>query len=677
MAMPMRTGTNPVHVEADPRTLLRLRRMSRELRLTDQILSFDLDSLVLVDKGRNGNAPAWTTADGSTITIDVGRMPNLNTRKGIAVWLGTNFHELLHNLFTPRSGSRLMRRVAAAERSTSAGIHRSWNILEDQRIERLGLHRYAACRGYLIAALAHHIPVAHEGAWVLVAGRTWLSDEVRAIARATFVATNGDQAARRAAELIGAYQALFDPGEDDADEAWAILTEFHELFGSQAPRRGGCGNQPVTEGEPEDGDDGTVSDSFPTADEADEDDEDEGDDDDGEGESDPDEDEGDESEDIDGDDEGDEGDGDSDEDGDDDGEGESDEDESGTDDDDDFGSDGDGEGEDEDDESGDDPDDGDDDGEGGGSGHGESGDNDPGDGVGESDGTRRTIEDAIDDAIDEALDDDETKSDLDRVIDQVDHGSAGPGDLSRSSGEWHDVTDVARGLAREVSEVLAEIRDDNEAAWIRRTDTGRFNVGRWATDPNWDADDVFDEFQAGAMDASSLDCVLVLDVSGSMSSDIFTLGEATWAIRTAIDKVEGECTVVGFGDVGTMIFDRGSRPDGRIFVPHLEGSTNPTQACREAHRIVAESQAANRIVIVLTDGDWWPWAEGEDALRAAKAAGAVTAVIGLGSYGRRYVSPGMAGADVVEHITTADELVPIFRDIAERSMRAAAHQYGR
>ena len=250
---------------------------------------------------------------------------------------------------------------------------------------------------------------------------------------------------------------------------------------------------------------------------------------------------------IDGDDEGDEGDGDSDEDGDDDGEGESDEDESGTDDDDDFGSDGDGEGEDEDDESGDDPDDGDDDGEGGGS---------------EITASRATTIPATESV-------QRRRAPHDRGRHRRRHrrgtrrrrhevpiwtGSSirsstvqpGGGDLSRYVGRVARCHGRGQGLAREVSDVLAEIRDDNEAAWIRRTDTGRFNVGRWATDPDWDADDVFDEFQAGAMDASSLDCVLVLDVSGSMSSDIFTLGEATWAIRTAIDKVEGDCTVDRF-----------------------------------------------------------------------------------------------------------------------------------
>src|SRR4051794_14233391 len=117
MARPLqRTGSNPVKVNAETRTasdLLRLQRMARVLRLTDQMLSFDIDSLSLVEG--ESSAPAWTSADGAHITIDAGRMPNLWGRHNIAVWLGTNAHELFHNLYTPRTGTLLMRRVYAAE----------------------------------------------------------------------------------------------------------------------------------------------------------------------------------------------------------------------------------------------------------------------------------------------------------------------------------------------------------------------------------------------------------------------------------------------------------------------------------------------------------------------------------------------------------------------------------
>ena len=664
----LRTGSNPVDVEGDPQFVLRLRRMARELRLTDQILSFDLDCVRVVD---SGPAPAWTSPDGSTITVNVGKMPGIRGRRGIAVWLGTNAHELFHNLFTPRSDALLMRRIMAAEKSTSSGIHHAWNILEDQRIERLGINRYAAWRGYLVAALAHHIPVTGPNAWLLVAGRTWLGDEARAIARAAFVATNDEGTADYAARLIGAYQRLGDPGDLDANEAYDIVTEFFHAFQMQMPPKGGCGGGTISEGEPEVTDDEDVS--IPTADEADENDDDEGDGDEGES----DDEYGDESDEGEGDgdsmgepcddgdesDEGDDGDGDDGESGDDGDDGdEGDGDESG----DEPGEGGDAEG-----DGSDESDEGDEDGGDFDGRSDEGAEGDPGDGV--SGPGERSMTEALDDAIDEALHEDDTKDDLDRVVDQLDHGAPGKGDLPKSVGRWEDVDSATRLLARDVSQILADIKDENEASWVRRTDSGRFSVDRWLTE-DWSPDDVFDRFDAGQMDASSLDAVLVLDVSSSMHRQAQRLAQATWAIRTAIDRVEGTCTVIGFGDQATMIFDQGQRPDGRIFVPNLESSTVPAGACREAHRVVAGSDAANRIVIVLTDGDWWEAGKAGEALRACQSEGATVAIIGLGSMAARFVKPGFCGADVTAVINDSAELVPIFRDIAERSMLAAARR---
>lgn len=669
-SIPQRTGSNPVNVKTfDPQARLRYRRMGRTLRLTDQLLSADIDSLSIVDIDETGRgAPAWTSADGARITINASKMPRLETRRQVAVWLGTNAHELFHNLYTPRTDSPLMRRVHAAERSYAPGIHRSWNVLEDQRIERLGLTRYAAWRGYLVAALAHHIPVTHPESWVLVAGRTWLASDARAIARASFVATNGESNAQRCAELIGAYQRMWDPGYDDADEAWALLNDFHERFGESIPPKGGCGGNTIEAGEPELGDDGDQS--YPSADEADE-DEDEGDDGDGSGgESDDDEFDDDESE-GDGSEGGKPGDGDGDDRSDADGDGDNDGDES----DEGSGSDGDG----------DDDGEGDFDGESdesdaGDEGESEKGDGDEaGDGVsGESDGEGidvdpRTMDEAIADAVDEALGEDETATDLDRVVDSLANGVSGRGDLPRTEGTWIEATDVARRLSRGVSAVLADIRDDCEASWIRRTDTGRFSVERWATE-DWTPDDVFDQFDAGAMDATSLEVVLVLDISGSMSSSIHRLVEATWAIRHAVDHVEGTCTVVAFGDDASTMFEASDRPDGRMLLPRLEGSTNPDEAIREAHRIVADSRATNRIVIILTDGSWWSPAGAKAAMSAIRETGAITSLIGLGADTRKHIEPMSAFADVVRVIGESTELVPIFKDLAEQSMRAAANR---
>ena len=160
---------------------------------------------------------------------------------------------------------------------------------------------------------------------------------------------------------------------------------------------------------------------------------------------------------------------------------------------------------------------------------------------------------------------------------------------------------------------------------MRRTDTGRLSIDRWATArTDWDPDTAFDLFDPGAMDVVNLDVTLVLDVSGSMSRLIKPLAEATWAIRTAVDRVEGTCTVFGSRRPSSLMFPVGHRPDGRLFIiPFLEGSTNPKPpGVRIAHQLVTASAATNRIVIVLTDGAWWNAEPAEEAMQACRDAGA-------------------------------------------------------
>ena len=85
--------------------------MGRTVRLTDQMLSDDIDTLAIVE---TGSAPAWTEVTGDRITINAGMMPRLTSRTNVAVWLGTNraTNCLFHSILYPaRPRTQLVRRV--------------------------------------------------------------------------------------------------------------------------------------------------------------------------------------------------------------------------------------------------------------------------------------------------------------------------------------------------------------------------------------------------------------------------------------------------------------------------------------------------------------------------------------------------------------------------------------
>src|SRR5206468_5789660 len=74
-----RSGSTNVELDLNdvtPAELLRVQRLARELRLTDQILSTDLDTVSVVSAGP---APAWTTLEGDKVSFAMNQMHKLTS----------------------------------------------------------------------------------------------------------------------------------------------------------------------------------------------------------------------------------------------------------------------------------------------------------------------------------------------------------------------------------------------------------------------------------------------------------------------------------------------------------------------------------------------------------------------------------------------------------------------
>lgn len=575
-----RTGTTNVDVPAaklTPKAAVTLHRLARELRLTDQILSDDLDTVSIVD---NGPAPAWTTLEGDHITFALSRMPFPRSPVDVAVWLGTNAHELGHVLFSPRRHSPLMVRIVAGDKVHLRGIVDLHNIVEDQRQERLVLARFAPWAPYLTAALGHHIPVDNETAWVLLAGRTWLPQGVRDAARARFAARFGTASAERVAAIVGDYQRLTDPGETDAEEAWDLLVALHELFGTDVPRpKQRCVS--LEGGEPDTGEAG--EDAPATADEAD--------------------------------------------------------------------------------ATATAP------GEGEGDAPGESADDAPSEGEGGTGaGQGARAPGSLAAQITRAAADQLAGAgeDIANVLDALRAGRGGEGGTGGEDtlGTYRPATDAARRLHREVSDALLDLKDDAEPGWVRRTDSGRLNVGR-LINPAADMDELFDRYAPGAMESTEVEVVLLLDVSGSMSARMPELAEAAWAIRHAVDDLDGKVTVITWDDCEPRIM---AAADARMFVPSSGGGTDPTEALGQAYRLLADSTTRNRLVVILTDGRWnGNDRRAEGIVQACNDAGMVTACALLGDN----AGTSLHGCTHGGHLADLADLARLFQRVAAAQMLAA------
>ena len=161
--------------------------------------------------------------------------------------------------------------------------------------------------------------------------------------------------------------------------------------------------------------------------------------------------------------------------------------------------------------------------------------------------------------------------------------------------------------------------------------------------------------------------MLLLDVSNSMENEMLNLAEATWAIRHAVDDLDGVCTVITW-DHGPhrVIAKPGDHPDDRMFIPRNLGGTDPTTALADAYRLLANSGANNRLMVIMTDGEWAgvPGAA-EKNIDAMRADGITTVLAHLGTYH----APKTAKIDAhhcefAARIDTPQGLALLFRKVA-------------
>jgi hypothetical protein len=624
------------------RSLAAAKRIAATYGSIDRILSDRLASHVEVVE--TGPAPAWT--DGSVIYVNTAMMPRLHKGMGqrdLVAWLGANYHELGHVLYSPRADSTLIEKIRALG---MPGLAQTWNLAEDQRQERLMVAQYPTMAAYYLV-MAQRLLMAPgcdvTTLWPLLCGRRYLPQDLLDTVRAAYADPSTAQAV---ADEVGAYQRLADPAERDHEQALYHLSRLHVLLQNAdvtLPSTCGQGNRPSGEGDSVPAETDTADASTP-ADPSDE----------GEGEG-----EGDSPSDAPGSDEGDgEGTDATDGEGDGDGEGEGDE-----------GDDGEGDG------SGEGEGEGDAEGEGG-EGHSHGGDtaSEQG-GRGQSDtGTAKPrpnigdAREAIAGAVAEVLSDPDVAQELDRARAQTQPPKGSLPDAKLPYAKAAAPQGV-RTVAERLSKTLSKMVDDVAAAKYRRTDSGKLVPRRY--EQGLDRDVWFDRFDPGMQDETSLEVVILVDVSGSMDSGvdrhdtsynrrtrIQSASEACWAIRRGVDAAEGKVHVIGYDqDAYAGPTGKPSRTDMEYFV--TIGGTDPADAMKFARGILDGSEATHRMLIVISDGDWN--GASMDMFGALVSEGRyLTVVVGVGmtqQYVERFPGQFRVAAD------SCDPLVPLFEQV--------------
>ena len=511
-------------------------------------------------------APAWSGA--STVTFNSRVIGELNDAKSIAGVKGLDLHEISHILYTSREGSELFEYVR------DNNYFMAFNALEDQRIETLFTAKYPSTIDWFTATILIHFvdkPESFTNSYPLLRGRRYLPVELRARSRNAY--PHQDQIDELCA-VVDEYRTLLFPA--DTEKGKELIARFHDLLPkgdgtgtgtgtgegeSVQPAgtgEGGCTvrvkiNDPFGHGDrPQEGLESSA-DSRPVPPRKQEKDRDRSQQLDKE----------DDAElaeklkskpvidvDINDIDFGDEDLEDSDQD--------SDSDQSS-----------------------------------------DSAGNSAGDSAGD------LINTLIEDLLENVLDSNETE--INNILRQIGGlpSLATNNSKEPESNEFRDLTPDSNTFQASLSfgRELERLKASFDPAWDKYESQGRLSAHRYLRGD--DLDTVFDQWNEGREDATEIECVILLDNSGSMNGHKASSAyKAMYAIKKALDRVNANTTVITFNDRANTLYRATDRATNTIRDAGVGGGTSADEAIKYATKLLAETEKPVRIFFAITDGDW-------------------------------------------------------------------------
>lgn len=175
-------------------------------------------------------------------------------------------------------------------------------------------------------------------------------------------------------------------------------------------------------------------------------------------------------------------------------------------------------------------------------------------------------------------------------------------------------------FARELERLKAKF----DPAWDKYESRGKLNVSRFIRGD--DLDTVFDTWSEGREDATEIECVIILDNSGSMGGDKATQSyRAMYAIKYALDKIGANCSVITFNHEAQTLYRATDKASNYIRDCGAQGGTNAEYAVRYATKLLAESQKPVKLFFAITDGEWSDSPVCDEEIKKLSRGGVLTA----------------------------------------------------
>ena len=215
---------------------------------------------------------------------------------------------------------------------------------------------------------------------------------------------------------------------------------------------------------------------------------------------------------------------------------------------------------------------------------------------------------------------------------------------------------------------LERLRSDYDPGWNRRVESGKLNIQRYVT--GTDIEECFDEWDMGREDAIDIEAVILLDISGSMQQNSNEAFQSMWAIKRALDKANASTTVIAFDHESHLLYSSNERAGSQMKYTWCRGGTDPYESLKYTKNLLAQSERAIKICIVITDGTWgYDSKRSDDLLREFRRAGVLTALAYIeDAYYRdmgRDVQIDSHGCEVAVNIVQMSDLFTLGRSMVK------------
>lgn len=172
----------------------------------------------------------------------------------------------------------------------------------------------------------------------------------------------------------------------------------------------------------------------------------------------------------------------------------------------------------------------------------------------------------------------------------------------------------------------------------------------------------------------SIDVAILIDTSGSMSGYVQELGEAVWAIKGGVDDVAArarglaQARVWSYNYGASLLMAEVKRTNPNLMiVPAANGGTSPVEALELAKKWMAGTSSRNRMLVMLTDGQWDGDVRAEKLISEIhQLSGSTSVLFGLGQAVKRYGDHGFRHAI---DITKLNVMPVATRNIIRKSLK--------